>query len=63
LFKPSITTIVQPAYEIGFEAATILFERIQGKGADEIRAPRTVRLPASLKVRESTRKVGGTPIK
>jgi DNA-binding LacI/PurR family transcriptional regulator len=56
LFKPSITTIVQPAYEIGFEAATILFERIQGKGADEIAAPRTVRLPASLKVRESTRR-------
>jgi len=56
LFRPSITTIVQPAYEIGFEAATILFERIQGKSGDEIAAPRTVRLPASLKVRESTRR-------
>jgi DNA-binding LacI/PurR family transcriptional regulator len=55
LFKPAITTIVQPAYEIGFEAATILFERIQGKSADEIAEPRTLRLPASLKVRESSR--------
>jgi DNA-binding LacI/PurR family transcriptional regulator len=56
LFRPSITTILQPAYEIGFKAAEILFERIQGKGGDEIAAPRTVRLPASLKVRESTRR-------
>jgi DNA-binding LacI/PurR family transcriptional regulator len=56
LFKPSITTIVQPAYEIGYEAATILLERIRGKSTDEIAAPRTVRLPASLKVRESTRR-------
>jgi len=56
LFKPSITTIVQPAYEIGYEAATILLERIREKSADEIAAPRTVRLPASLKVRESTRR-------
>lgn len=57
LFKPSITTIVQPAYEIGHEAAAILFERIQSKSTDEISAPRTMRLPASLKIRESTRRV------
>lgn len=56
LFKPAITTIVQPAYDIGFKAAEILFERIQDKGGHEIAAPRTVRLPASLKIRESTRK-------
>ncbi len=56
LFKPSITTIVQPAYEIGHEAAAILFERIKGKGSEEIAAPKTMRLPASLKIRESTRK-------
>jgi DNA-binding LacI/PurR family transcriptional regulator len=57
LFQPAITTIVQPAYEIGFEAATILFERIQGKSGEEILAPRTIRLPASLKVRESSRRL------
>jgi len=57
LFRPAITTIVQPAYEIGLEAAEILFDRIQGKAADEIATPRTVRLPASLKIRESSRRM------
>jgi DNA-binding LacI/PurR family transcriptional regulator len=53
LFRPAITTVVQPAYQIGLQAAEILFERIQNKseGASE---PRTIRLPASLKVRESS---------
>jgi LacI family transcriptional regulator len=54
LFSPAITTILQPAYEIGFQAAEILFDRIQGKG-DELAEPRTVRLPASLKIRDSSR--------
>jgi LacI family transcriptional regulator len=54
LFKPAITTIVQPAYEIGFQAAEILFERIQNKN-DELSEPRTIRLPATLKIRESSR--------
>ncbi len=54
LFRPAITTVVQPAYEIGFQAAEILFERIRGKN-EEATEPRTIRLPASLKVRESTR--------
>jgi DNA-binding LacI/PurR family transcriptional regulator len=54
LFKPAITTVVQPAYEIGFRAAEILFERIQRKD-EQASEPRTIRLPASLKVRESTR--------
>ncbi len=56
-FKPAITTIVQPAYEIGHEAAAMLFERIQGMKNDGMARPRTVRLPASLKVRESSRRV------
>jgi DNA-binding LacI/PurR family transcriptional regulator len=54
LFKPSITTIVQPAYEIGFQASEILFDRIQNKDRAD-GAPRTIRLPASLKIRESTK--------
>jgi DNA-binding LacI/PurR family transcriptional regulator len=53
LFRPAITTVVQPAYGIGFQAAEILFERIQNK-SEEASAPRTIRLPASLKVRESS---------
>ena len=54
LFKPAITTVVQPAYEIGYRAAEILFERLRNKG-EEAREPRTIRLPASLRVRDSSR--------
>ena len=53
LFSPSITTVVQPAYDIGFKAAEILLDRIMGKGVagESI----TVRLPATLKIRESSK--------
>jgi LacI family transcriptional regulator len=52
LFKPAITTVVQPAYDIGFRATEILLERIEtGTSEGETR---TVRLPATLKVRESS---------
>jgi DNA-binding LacI/PurR family transcriptional regulator len=53
LFSPSITTVVQPAYEIGFRAAEILLSRIDGHEKSE--APITVRLPATLKIRDSSR--------
>jgi DNA-binding LacI/PurR family transcriptional regulator len=57
LFRPAITTIVQPAYEIGHKASEILLERIElGRDPDEVR---TVRLPATLKVRESSRRFTG----
>lgn len=55
LFKPSITTVVQPAYDIGFRAAEILLQRIEGTIEPEKSI--TVRLPATLKIRESS---GGT---
>jgi LacI family transcriptional regulator len=53
LFTPAITTVVQPAVEIGFRASEILLQRIR-------EAPRPnhliqLRLPATLKVRESSR--------
>jgi DNA-binding LacI/PurR family transcriptional regulator len=53
LFLPAITTIVQPAYDIGFRAAQILLDRIEGTAA----SPEviTVRLPAALKVEASSR--------
>jgi DNA-binding LacI/PurR family transcriptional regulator len=58
IFRPGITTVVQPAYEIGSRAAEILLERIeQGKNRTEARL--TVRLPATLKVRESSRRPAG----
>ena len=52
LFKPSITAVVQPAYDIGFRAAQILLRRIEGGAAGEDSV--TVRLPARLLVRESS---------
>jgi DNA-binding LacI/PurR family transcriptional regulator len=49
LFQPSITTVVQPAYDIGYQAAKILLDRIEGEVAPG--EPATVRLPATLKLR------------
>lgn len=55
LFRPAITTIVQPAYDIGHRAAEILLGRIaKGREADDYAA---IRLPATLKIRESSRRV------
>ena len=57
LFSPAITTIVQPAFEIGYKASEILLERIE---ETERAAPvHTVRLPAALRIRESSRILGG----
>jgi len=52
LFTPSITTVVQPAYDIGFRAAEILLQRIEGRGPADTTI--TIRLPAALKVRASS---------
>ena len=54
LFTPSVTTVVQPAHEIGVRAAEILMKRIE-EGWSTSRMPITVRLPASLQIRESSR--------
>jgi len=59
IFRPAITSVVQPAYEIGFRAAEILIERIQ---AGPTQGPRIeARLPATLKVRESS--TGATAVR
>jgi DNA-binding LacI/PurR family transcriptional regulator len=56
VFRPSITSIVQPAYDIGYRAAEILIERIQKGTVASIDSPRIeIRLPATLKIRESSR--------
>ncbi|HKW97574.1 MAG TPA: LacI family DNA-binding transcriptional regulator [Bryobacteraceae bacterium] len=55
LFIPRVTTVVQPAYDIGYRAAAILLDRIQQRPKQP--APVTVRLPATLQVRESSRLV------
>lgn len=54
LFYPSITTVVQPAMEIGGRAAEILLDRIESAVADD---SVTVRLHPTLKVGESSRAV------
>ena len=51
VFSPSITTVVQPAYNIGFRAADILLSRIEKKLRGK---PISLRLPAVLKVRRSS---------
>lgn len=47
---PSITTMVAPRYEIGFEATRLLFERIEGK---QKKAEQLI-LPSHMAIREST---------
>lgn len=53
-FRPGITCVVQPAYDIGHRAVEVLLKRI-GKGSVALE-PEKVRLPARLVVRESTEK-------
>ena len=59
IFRPAITSVVQPAYDIGYRAAEILIERIKAGAATGPRIE--TRLPATLKVRESS--TGATALK
>ncbi len=52
-FHPHLTAVVQPSYEIGARAATILMDRIEGKLGKE---PLVVRIAPTLVIRESTRR-------
>ncbi len=53
LLNPSMTTITQPAYEIGYEAASVLFRLIEKKGPNII-LEKTI-LKSTLIPRNSTR--------
>jgi DNA-binding LacI/PurR family transcriptional regulator len=55
LFSPAITSVVQPAYDIGYRAAEILLTRIEGERPNAEQGPITIRLPATLKVGETSR--------
>jgi LacI family transcriptional regulator len=50
-FHPHLTTVVQPSYEMGARAASILIDRIEGHITKE---PSIVRVAPTLVVREST---------
>jgi LacI family transcriptional regulator len=50
-FHPFLTAVVQPSYEMGARAATILMDRIEGKLAN---SPFTVRVAPTLVIRESS---------
>ena len=52
-FHPHLTAVVQPSYEMGARAATILMDRIEGKRAGDASA---VRIVPTLVIRESTRR-------
>jgi LacI family transcriptional regulator len=56
-FRPGISSVVQPAFDIGWRAVEVLLKRITE--ADPQPAIEKIRLPATLIVRESS----GTPIK
>ncbi len=51
-FHPHLTAVVQPGYEMGARAATILMDRVEGKLTND---PLVVRIVPTLVVRESTR--------
>jgi LacI family transcriptional regulator len=50
-FHPHLTAVVQPGYEMGARAATILMDRVEGKLTND---PLVVRIVPTLVVREST---------
>lgn len=51
-FNPSITSVAQQPYEMGYQAAQLLFEQIEKNG--EERHPRKIELDSNLKIRESS---------
>lgn len=54
LFRPRITTVRQPAFDMGTAAVRLLMERIESPDA----SPRTVRLHQTLELRDSTERYG-----
>lgn len=52
---PSLTTIKQPFYEMGLNAAKLLIEKLEGKNESKVK--RRVILPTKLIIRDSVRKI------
>jgi len=51
-FHPHLTAVAQPASEMGYQGATLLMDRVEGKRTGE---PVVMRLAPELRIRESTR--------
>ena len=50
-FHPRLTCVAQPTYELGFQGATLLIDRIEGKLSGD---PVELQLATELRIREST---------
>jgi LacI family transcriptional regulator len=50
-FRPRLTCVAQPAYDLGFKGATMLIDRIEGKLPPN---PVQIELASELRIREST---------
>jgi DNA-binding LacI/PurR family transcriptional regulator len=59
LFKPAITSVIQPAHEIGYRAIEVLFDRFANPKINSARA--IMRLPATLVVQESSQTYSSAP--
>lgn len=55
IFRPTITTLVQPAFQIGYRGAEALIERIRAGPSDA--PPMAIRLPGELRIRESSLRI------
>jgi DNA-binding LacI/PurR family transcriptional regulator len=55
IFKPTITSIVQPTHEIGYRSVEMLMDRIANR--EEKHKPSIARLPATIVVRESSQAI------
>ena len=54
-FQPSITSVIQPAFDMGYRAVEVLLDRI-AKGQDDS-TQQKIRLPATLVVRDSSKAI------
>ncbi|MGH9653945.1 MAG: LacI family DNA-binding transcriptional regulator [Bryobacteraceae bacterium] len=51
-FHPHLTAVAQPGKSIGYQGASLLLDRIEGRRSGD---PVTIRIPPELKIRESTK--------
>jgi len=54
VLHPPLTAVVQPAYDIGYQGATLLMQRIESREKTDSRRPARIRLATELKIRGST---------